>query len=152
MGAPAYYIHIFGRRLRPGYKYRSVAPKRHAYKLAGEPYGRNRKGLKRWLREVKAGDYFDERDAWLCFCSNFIEDGLHCSRCYAEPPWAVRVHGARVNATPMMMMTTASTLTPTTTTTRWKRRWASAAAAPIMKGACWPAPNTANSNARSGAE
>lgn len=29
----------------------SITPKRLAYMDAGEPYGKNRKGLKRWLRE-----------------------------------------------------------------------------------------------------
>ena len=24
---------------------------------------------------------------WLCDCGAFIEDGLHCPRCGAEPPW-----------------------------------------------------------------
>ena len=37
------------------FKAYSLSPKRYAYMRAGEPYGRNRKGLKRWLRELKAG-------------------------------------------------------------------------------------------------
>ncbi len=43
--------------------------------------------LKRWLREVKTGDWYDERDAWLCNCGEFVTDGCHCSTCGAEPPW-----------------------------------------------------------------
>jgi hypothetical protein len=43
-----------GRGDRMRFKERSLSPKRVAYIDAGEPHGRNRKGLKRWLRERKA--------------------------------------------------------------------------------------------------
>jgi hypothetical protein len=81
------FVYPVGRREPFRFKQRSITAKRAAYMKAGEPYGHNRKGLKRWLREVKRGDYYDERDAWLCVCGNFITDGLHCSACHAEPPW-----------------------------------------------------------------
>lgn len=66
---------------------RSLSPKRAAYIEAGEPYGKNRKSMKRWLRDVKSGVYFDLRDAWVCNCGDFITDGCHCPSCGAEPPW-----------------------------------------------------------------
>ena len=28
-----------------------------------------------------------DRNCWLCQCGNWIEDGLHCMECLAEPPW-----------------------------------------------------------------
>lgn len=27
------------------------------------------------------------RNGWLCNCGNWIDDGLHCGICQAEPPW-----------------------------------------------------------------
>jgi hypothetical protein len=74
----------------------SVSPNRKAYLKTGEPYGKNRKAMKRWLRDVRAGrwwdnddlldDDFDERDAWLSVCGEFITNGLHCPKCRQEPP------------------------------------------------------------------
>lgn len=32
-------------------------------------------------------DEYIESDCWLCACGNYIEDGLHCGLCGAEPPW-----------------------------------------------------------------
>lgn len=49
-------------------------------------------------------DYSDECDDcyysvdgmwqhWLCNCGNFIENGLHCPSCGAEPPWGCPCEG-----------------------------------------------------------
>jgi hypothetical protein len=27
------------------------------------------------------------RNLWLCVCGKWVEDGLHCPQCKAEPPW-----------------------------------------------------------------
>jgi hypothetical protein len=54
----------------------SVTPKRAAYMLAGEPYGRNRKGLKRWLREQKG---HCPRGGWHEYVESDLGD--YCSKC-----------------------------------------------------------------------
>jgi hypothetical protein len=30
---------------------------------------------------------YDESEAWLSQCGEFIEDGCHCPGCGEEPPW-----------------------------------------------------------------
>jgi hypothetical protein len=49
------FIRPVGRRRDRRYKLGSVTAKRDAYMRASEPYGRNRKGLKRWLRALRDG-------------------------------------------------------------------------------------------------
>lgn len=58
-------VYPLGRREPFRFKQRSVTAKRHAYMKAGEPYGWNRKGLKRWLRESKADERFCGTTAFL---------------------------------------------------------------------------------------
>ena len=51
----------------------------------------NRKAhLRRRRREERRLLHRDEerrRSSWSCGCGNWIEDGLHCELCCAEPPW-----------------------------------------------------------------
>src|SRR5437868_4820956 len=49
------FVYPVGRRRQKHFKSRSITAKRDAYMKAGEPYGRNRKGMKRWLRESRVG-------------------------------------------------------------------------------------------------
>ena len=70
------FVRPVGRREPFRFKQGSLTAKRDAYMKAGEPYGGNRKGLKRWLRDV----------IWICACGQAATSRLHCRSCGAEPP------------------------------------------------------------------
>jgi len=74
-----------GRRL----KVYSLTLARFSYYEAGAPYGRNRKGLKRWLRETKAFAFFCAGDEHRWREGYY---GYQCTRCtafyaYGSAPW-----------------------------------------------------------------
>jgi len=53
----------------------------------------NRKDIEAMLTGNYARD--DDDMAWLCHCGNYVEDGLHCDLCGAEPPWGYPCEGCQ---------------------------------------------------------
>lgn len=38
-------------------------------------------------RKLREQQEYEDSLCWLCNCGNWIEDGLHCQCCNAQPPW-----------------------------------------------------------------